>query len=282
MDDNAVYYKINTYDLSFGHTKTYNPSNFMHDIHIHDFYEIYYFLSGDVTYYIEGQTYRLGSNDLLIINNKELHRPYFNSDKPYERIVMHFNPKFFSGFTTQNYNLFNCFENKKLGVNNMLTADEVISCGFTDYIKEIEEALKRNTKEKDIMFLTLFLQALVSLNRAFSIKSSSIAEEHLQKDKKITTILDYINSNLSSKITLALLQEKFFVNKYYLCHIFKSTTGFTIQEYIIYKRIMKAKELLSSGFPVLEVSNEVGFNDYSNFYRTFKRITGNSPKYFSK
>lgn len=282
MDESLIYYKLNNYELSFGHNITISPTDTMHDIHVHDNYELYYFLSGDVAYYIDGQNYKLGNNDLLIMNNKELHRPYFQSNMPYERIVMHFNPKHFSSFNTQSYNLFNCFENKKLGINNKLAADEVFNCGFADYINQIEKTLKDNGKEKDILLLTFFIQALISLNRAFSLKSSDFIDDHLQKDKKVNHILDYINQNLSSKITLDVLQDKFFVNKYYLCHIFKNNTGFTIQEYITYKRIMKAKELLSSGQPVLEVSNEVGFNDYSNFYRTFKKITGNSPKHFSK
>lgn len=282
MDKELSCYEINTYQLSFNHIITEDPSDHMHNIHIHDRYEIYYFLSGDVIYNIEGQNYRLGNSNVLIINNKELHRPYFQSNKPYERILIHFNPKYFTNFDSLDYNLFNCFENRKLGVGNILTADEVFGCGFADYIMQLEEIINKGGREKSLMVITLLVQALISLNRAFSTKSNAIAEERLQKDKKIIHILDFINENLSAKITLDLLQHKFFVNKYYLCHIFKRNTGFTIQEYVTYKRIIKAKELLSSGHSVLEVSNEVGFNDYSNFFRTFKKLTGNSPKYFSK
>ena len=48
-------------------------------VHIHDLYEIYYFLSGDVTYFIEGQSYTLSKHDLLVINTGRDCKPVFNS-----------------------------------------------------------------------------------------------------------------------------------------------------------------------------------------------------------
>ena len=45
------------------------------DYHNHDFYEIYFFISGSVTYMIEGKTYKLRPGDILLIHNNELHKP---------------------------------------------------------------------------------------------------------------------------------------------------------------------------------------------------------------
>lgn len=277
----SSFYQSNT-EFNFVHTITDNPLEPEPNLHTHDRYEIYYFLSGDVNYYIEGQFYNLGSNDLLIINNKEIHRPYFESGKPYERIVIHFNPKHILPLNTNSYNILHCFESKKLGINNKLSADEVFNCGFASYISQIEDYIKGDFIEKEIMIQTLFIQLLVCINNVLTSKGAALIPEHSQKNTKVNHILDYINQNLSEKLTLDVLQEKFFINKYYLCHIFKVSTGFTIQEYITYKRIIKAKELLALEYPVLEVSYLVGFNDYSSFYRTFKKITGTSPKTFTK
>ena len=60
-------------------------------------------------------------------------------------------------------------------------------------------------------------------------------------DEKIVGILDYINNHLHEQITLDLLEEKFYVSKYYLCHLFRKNTGVTVGEYTSYKRILKAK-----------------------------------------
>ncbi len=80
------------------------------------------------------------------------------------------------------------------------------------------------------------------------------------------------------KITLDILQQRFYVNKYYLCHIFKMNTGFTVIEYITYKRVVRAMELLMSGVTAIDAAHAVGFGDYSAFYKAFKKITGFSPK----
>ena len=102
--------------------------------------------------------------------------------------------------------------------------------------------------------------------------------DRLEYDEIIIDILKYINVNLQKKITLDILEAEFHINKYYICHLFKKNTGFTVIEYIIYKRIMRAEELLISGTPIIDVSSQVGFGDYTNFYKSFKKILGISPK----
>jgi len=88
-----------SYENQFNISHTADPkAPAEYPVHIHDRYEIYYFLSGDVTYFIEGQSYPLSRHDLLVINTGELHRPVFNSSRPYERITIHFRPEYISSF----------------------------------------------------------------------------------------------------------------------------------------------------------------------------------------
>lgn len=53
-------------------------------------------------------------------------------------------------------------------------------------------------------------------------------------------------------------------------------------EYLTYKRIMKAKELILKDIPINQLSKTVGFKDYSNFYKAFKKITGLSPRQYKE
>ena len=55
-----------------------------------------------------------------------------------------------------------------------------------------------------------------------------------------------------------------------------------IYEYILYKRILKAKELMYSDISLTEIAFTCGFGDYSNFLRAFKKITGTSPKEYRR
>ncbi len=264
-------------DINFTHSIRYKPAEA--PIHIHDFYELYYFISGDVTIYIEGQAYNVEKNDIIIMNSHELHRPVFNSEQVYERIVIIFYPEFIAKFADCSYTPLTCFENKKLGFHNRLEAKTVIKFGLDKYFNSIEAYARSNTPERSLMINTTFIQLLISLNNAF-LCGHSTPEQNATCDQRISLILNYINTHLSEKITLEQLEKNLFINRFYMCHIFKRNTGFTIFEYITYKRIMLAKDLLATGTNVMEACSLVGFSDYSNFYKTFKKLLGKPPKSF--
>jgi AraC-like DNA-binding protein len=58
-------------------------------------------------------------------------------------------------------------------------------------------------------------------------------------------------------------------------------TGTTINKYITARRISIAKSLLSNGANINDVYIDCGFNDYSNFLKSFKKAVGVSPKKYS-
>ena len=114
------------------------------------------------------------------------------------------------------------------------------------------------------------------------IKNNVQIKNNIEYDKRIVKILEYVNSNLQRKITLGELEKKFFISKYYLCELFRKNTGFSVLEYITYKRVLKAEELMCTGISILEASTTVGFGDYSTFYKAFKKIMEISPKQYLK
>lgn len=68
------------------------------EFHAHDFLELYYFLDGSVTYYIEDQVYDLCPGDLLIIPAGKMHRPVIaNEHAAYERMVLWITPQYLQG-----------------------------------------------------------------------------------------------------------------------------------------------------------------------------------------
>lgn len=245
--------------------------------HVHDSYELYYYVSGNLTYYIEGQAYKLKKNDIIITNRRELHRIVFDSNERYERKFIHFKPEYISSLQGENYNMLNFIEKRKLGYFNKINAEDVLSNRIDILWSNIERYAHEKVPEQHIMIKTYFVQMLIAINNIYLRHSSSL-KTSFENDDTIISILEYIKENLGSRITLDLLENYFHVNKYYLCHIFKIATGFTVIEYITYKRILKAEELLLSGLSVLDVSSEVGFGDYSNFYKAFTKIVGTSPK----
>ena len=247
------------------------------DTHIHNCYELYYYISGDLTYHIEGQSYKLNKNDLIITNTRELHRIVFDSKEGYEREFIQFKPEYISSFQTEEYNMLSFVQKRKLGYFNKIDAEDVLANGIDRLWQQISKHAHEKSPESSIMIKSIFVQMLIEINKIYS-KNKNVLMTSFEYDEKVIDILKYINENLEKKITLNLLEAEFHINKYYLCHLFKVNTGFTVIEYIIYKRIMRAEELLLSGIPIIDISNEVGFGDYTNFYKSFKKVLGVSPR----
>lgn len=101
-------------------------------------------------------------------------------------------------------------------------------------------------------------------------------------NSRILKIIKFINQNLEAELSLNSLAAEFYLNKSYLAHIFKENTGFSVLQYIHYKKIMKAKELLLTEKSCGEVASILNFGNYSSFYRAFKKEIGISPQKYQK
>lgn len=91
-------------------------------------------------------------------------------------------------------------------------------------------------------------------------------------------ILNYLNANYASDISLKKISEEFHLNSSYISQLIKAETGLTYTQYVTALRINKAKELLkTTSLSLLEISEAVGFNDYFYFIKKFKKETGVTP-----
>ena len=95
-------------------------------------------------------------------------------------------------------------------------------------------------------------------------------------------ILSYVNQNFTTAIKLDALARQFGVSVSFLSHEFVKYTGRSVYDYVLYRRILLAKELISSSIPLNEVSFQCGFNDYSSFLRSFTKMAGMSPSAYRK
>ena len=233
-----------------------------------------------MTYYIEGTSYKLHPNDLLLISPSELHRPLLGSKCIYERKIINFTRDFLQELNFKDYNLFSCLDNRAPGKNNLIPSYDVLSNNINLLIENIEKCSDSDPSQ-NILRKTYLAQLLISLN-IISENNRNYSFVLNRDNERIASIIQYINNNLDSNLSLAILEDKFYISKFYLCHKFKEITGFTLNEYITYKRIMKARELIKLNYPLSELHKLVGFSDYSNFYKTFKKANGISPREYKK
>lgn len=97
---------------------------------------------------------------------------------------------------------------------------------------------------------------------------------------KALSIAEYIDGNVSKPYTVDELAGLFNISKYYLCHVFKEQTGHTLMDYVAIRRIERAQTLMLEGSSSTEAGFAVGYNNYSVFFKHFKRHTGKTPRQF--
>lgn len=267
-------------DFIFFHLKEKKQIEF--EFHYHDFNKIVIFISGKVTYLIEGKAYELKPWDILFVSSNEVHKPLIDPEETYERIVIWINSKFLEKHNTEGNNLMSCFELASSQKCSLLRLSPELLISIKNTMSQLEAAYKDNEFGNYVLKNALFLQVMVYLNRLALKSEDNSRNSDIKYDENIDNILNYINTNLNSDLSLDKLSDKFYMSKYYLMHKFKKYTGYTIYNYVMQKRIIMANNLIKGGKPITEACFECGFGDYSSFLKAFKKIFGASPKQYYK
>lgn len=252
------------------------------EFHYHDFSKIIIFLSGDVTYIIEGKSYTLRPWDILLVGRNDIHQPIISANTAYERIVIWLNPDFLDAHNKNNCDLQNCFTLATERKMNMIRLNKTDIPSLTHTLNDLEHAINDTTFGYEVLKNSLFIQLMVKINRLFFGMDIQKKLEDVRYDPRIENILSYINNNLENELSIDLISNKFFLNKYYLMHLFKQETGYTLYNYIQKKRIIKASDYIKTGMQAGDVCSLCGFGDYSTFVRTFKKEFKLSPKQYYK
>ncbi|WP_238650331.1 helix-turn-helix domain-containing protein [Paenibacillus piscarius] len=256
-----------------------SPISPTRDFHIHDHYEIFLFLGGSVNGFVDQYSYPLQRGNVLLFNNHEIHKIINRTGQPYERLTIHFKAPLVYPFCTATTNLLACFQNRQPGENNLAQMEEPLLTEYTKLASLLISALENKQYGSEVLALTYLIQLLVMVNELYSRTRSavpSLISPHIQ------SAMSYIDNHLHLKLTLEHIAGELNLDKYYLSHLFKQQTGGTLYRYVLLKKIALAKQLLSTGTSVSDTCYLSGFNDYANFIRTFKNITGIPPGRYGK
>lgn len=248
----------------------------MNSDHFHEGYEILLSLSNAGRFFVENNLYPLKRGTLLIIKNTALHHSIANPKTFYERYVLHFTGETLSAISTPQTNLLSKFSKTnqciQLNENELLSLTSLFKKCCLPQSLEFGYDLKR-----DLFFIELLLKIC-----SFLDDKDQVNTYETNDFIRVIPILDYIKSNISEELSLDSIADHFFMSKYHLCHIFKEATGFTVVDYIINYRVLKARELLRKGYNVQTTGELVGFRNYAHFIRTFGNISGISPGRYKK
>ncbi len=267
-------------DFQFFHLKDRKSIEF--ELHFHDFNKIVIFISGNVTYLIEGRAYKLKPWDILLISSSEIHKAVIDAAGTYERMIVWVKPGFLAGHDSSEGNLLRCFETASGEKSNLLRLNPELLRQGKYILSQLNEECDNGGFGSQVLRDSLFLQFIVYLNRLYLRPENIKNKAEGEYDENIGRIISYINENLCEDMSIDSLASKFYMSRYHLMHKFKSQTGYTIHNYITQKRLIMSNKLIKSGKSVAGACEECGFGDYSSYVRAFKKMYGFSPKKYNR
>ncbi len=272
----------NVFSLEYKDT----PGTSNQGFHIHDQYEILLCLSDQMFCRVDKDRYDIGPDTLMLFNNMDLH--FFGTKQTgaeNRRYVLYFEPAYIAYLSSGRVNLLDCFLYRPFPDSWLLplTREQTAGlCGQMDALLMLKDKPEEECYGKELRMQLLLAEILLNVNAMYRSCHQLTNHADTKSHDRVYDIITYIHSNYSEDLSLDLLAQRFFINKFSLCELFREVVGTTPNQYIIHCRISKAKELLMHGHGVESVCAKVGFNNLSHFSRTFKNKVGASPKQYQK
>jgi AraC-like DNA-binding protein len=259
------------------HSIDQRPNEKDFELHAHSYCEIFYFISGAGYYTVEGRNYPLTQGCVLLMRDGEIHKIHLDPDRPYERIAVHFRLDDVLGQSAAYAPLRSLILDRSPGCGNLFLAKGKESASLLD---ACFSRICRAPQSNEEFGMQLIATLPVILSELYTIRRSTSNEELLSRregDPALTEVIDYINQNLTAPLHVDALAERFYISRYYLMHLFRAETGYTVLGYITEKRLLLARDLMRSGRSITEACYEAGFTNYSSFLRAFKKYYGTLP-----
>ncbi len=259
------------FHLQLNHNESWSMSR----LHFHDYYELLLPLTSPGNIFVNDQVYPLCRGTLYLIGENTLHRTI--SDGSHARYVLHISRQTLSDLSTSQTDFMQLTKQNF----SRSTMDNEQMIGLIEQFQSLERNKNDGRFGSDIRQIGALLDLLIQV--APILNAATAGESIQNKDFiRVSPILDYIRDNLTEPLTLDQIANEFYISKHYLCRIFKTATGFSVMEYIIYSRVLRARQLLKEGVSVQQAGERSGFSDNSHFIRTFGHLTGTSPGRYAR
>jgi len=258
--------------------------------HSHPALEIGYFKNCHGTFTLKDKQYSIEPGDIFIFRSNEQHHvTEIYGNKDIVSIGFHFFPDLFWSHSSGTFDA-RCakvFSMKNENFANRLPRGSDATMQIRHLLDMICAEFDSQAKDYGLVIKSYLIAILVLVMRQYSLeemgKMKSAAPVTSENVRRIQNVMDYIDQHITDDLTLKGLSSVANMSISYFSQLFKELNGFSAWDYIISKRVDQAQKLLlSSNESIYSIALQSGFNNTTNFYKAFKKITGVSPSTYRK
>jgi AraC-like DNA-binding protein len=256
--------------------------------HWHYYIEILYMIEGRARAVLGGEGYDFCTGDMVLINGREVHAVFAESDALVRYIVLKFDPailyttdrtlfesKYILPFTMNVSNHQKVFPSAELAASPVPDLLPAIHREFLEKGYGFELAIRTDIGSIFLWVLRNWHHKGIQMDANPALKETDVLR--LQK------VFDYLDSHYKHDITVESVSSMLNMSYSYFSRYFKSLIGKTFSEYLTYVRITEAeKMLLTTDLNITEVALESGYSNSSYFIAQFRVMKGMSPRQFKK
>lgn len=235
--------------------------------HLHHHIEFVYMLEGHSVGYADSAAFKIGPGDIFVAFPNQIHR--FITSEPEKYMLFIVSPDIIPEVSS--------LLGDSLPESNLLPASEQ-NDDLTSLLCDIAAVSRDGGDNRDLIlrgYLLAFFGRLLRRMPPLKIRSGDT--------KAIKAVVDYCSKNYTSPLSLALLEEKLHISRYYISHIFGDRLNIGFNDYVNSLRVNQAcRYLRQTDKSITEISELVGFGTQRTFNRAFVRQTALSPSDYRK
>ncbi len=249
-------------------------------VHEHDFYELLYVVTGDISFFIAGHEYKVTGGTLLTFTPRVAHGVLVHSPEPYERYTLHFDPQVLT--VERSFSLLSVMPDSSSvpsleDEGNAFIWERMEQSGIAELLEAFEKLRDCDAETRNTV-APVYTEAILS---ALYMHAGIHRKPPQHNEHKVSTVqkelITYVNQHYTENVSLDTLGDRFRMSGGYVNALFKKATGQTVKDYVRCRRMAHARTLLASGVPSSQAAARTGFADYTTFYRAYVRHFGHAP-----
>lgn len=239
-----------------------------------------YFIRGNANLKIEGRNYDAEEGDIIMVKPSELYMCEVYNEACHERLVLRVNPDIIKNFSDDGSALLSPFYDREKGKGNRLLAKNAESSGLHILFQEILVLAETESPASNVLAVCKTMDLLSQIGKLILLPdgNNGIQQEH----PLINDVIGYLDGHFRDHLSVSSVASEFNIDKSYLSHLFKEYVGMPLWNYVICKRLNYFNDLICQNTPIEEACFSAGFQNYSNFFRLYKKYMNMTPLEFKK